>query len=163
MIEAERALTDLDNLDVLRATAEDTKVTVEAARMTMMARRSSHEELKREGEARVRRLTEIERERGTWTSRLENAGTRIAELAERQTASEAELVEAKAAPARIAADRAKLADALADAEERRRKAADALAEAETAERDAKEAERDAERRASDAREKRAAAEACSFP
>ena len=159
LLEAERALAELDDLDTLRTTAEDTRMTVEAARMTMMARRSAHDELKREGEARARRLTEIERERATWTARLENAGTRIAELAERRTASEVELEEARSAPARIAAERGKLADALADAEERRRKAADALAQAETAERDAKEAEREAERRASDAREKRAAIEA----
>ena len=159
LLEAERGLADLDDLDTLRATTEDTKVTVEAARMTMMARRTAHDELKREGEARARRLAEIERERATWSSRLENAGTRMAELSERRTASEAELNEARATPERIASDRSKLADTLADAEERRRKAADALAEAETAERDAKEAEREAERRASDAREKRAAAEA----
>jgi chromosome segregation protein len=159
LLEAERGLADLDDLDTLRATTEDTKVTVEAARMTMMARRTAHDELKREGEARARRLAEIERERTTWSSRLENAGTRMAELSERRTASEAELNEDRATPERIASDRSKLADTLADAEERRRKAADALAEAETAERDAKEAEREAERRASEAREKRAAAEA----
>ena len=159
VLEAERGLAELDDLDALRVTAEDTKVTVEAARMTMMARRTAHDELKREGEARARRLAEIERERATWSSRLENAGTRMAELSERRTASEAELNEARTTPERIASDRNKLAEALAEAEERRRKAADALAEAETAERDAKEAEREAERRASEAREKRAAAEA----
>jgi chromosome segregation protein len=157
--EAERALAGLDNLDALRTMAEDTKVTVEAARMTMMARRSAHEELKRDGEARTRRLAEIERERATWAGRLENAGTRIAELEERRAASEAELLTARAAPGRIAADRAKLADAIDEAELRRRKAADALAEAETAERDAKQAERETERAASEARERRAAAEA----
>lgn len=159
VLEAERAMEDLDDLDTLRATTEDTKVTVEAARMTMMAKRSEHDELKREGEARARRLSEIEKERNTWASRLENAGTRMAELAERRTQSETELAEAQSAPERIAADRAKLADALGDAEKRRSKASDALATAETAERDAKQAERDAERRASEAREKRAAAEA----
>ena len=53
--DAERALADLDDLDALRAKADDVKVTVEAARMTMMARRSAHDELKREGEARTKR------------------------------------------------------------------------------------------------------------
>lgn len=159
MVEAERGLAELDDLDTLRATTEDVKMTVEAARMTMMARRSAHDELKREGEARARRLAEIETERGTWEKRLENAGTRIGELAERRVTSEAELDEARDAPERVAAERAKLADDLEDAEGRRRIAADALAVAETAERDAKEAERDAERKASEAREKRAAAQA----
>ncbi|RZW11825.1 MAG: chromosome segregation protein SMC, partial [Rhodobacteraceae bacterium] len=159
LTEAERALGELDDLDALRATAEDIKLTVEAARMTMMARRSHHDELKREAEARARRLSEIEKERQTWASRLQNASSRIAELAERRQSSETALDEARTAPERIAADRAKLADALDEAETRRRKAADALAEAETADRDAKEAERDAERRASEARERRAATEA----
>ena len=157
--EAEKALTDLDDLETLRTTAEDVKMTVEAARMTMMARRSAHDELKREGEARERRLSEIETERATWERRLENAGTRMAELAARRASSETELEDARAAPQSIAAERATLGDDLSAAEARRRAAADALAEAETAERDAKEAERSAERKASEARERRAAAEA----
>ena len=157
--EAERALADLDDLDDLRRTAEDIKVTVEAARMTMLARRSAHDELKRDGEARARRLAEIEKERATWSSRLENAGTRLAELADRRATSEAELSEAKAAPEQIAAKREKLADALTEAEKRRQAAADALATGEAREHEAKQEEREAERHASEAREKRAAAEA----
>ncbi|AZQ68613.1 chromosome segregation protein SMC [Silicimonas algicola] len=159
LTQAERAFADLDDLAALRATAEDVKMTVEAARMTMIARRSAHDELKREGEARAKRLADIGRERTTWEKRLESAGGRIAELAERQAQSEADLAEAKDLPARIAADRDALSSELDIAEARRAKAADALALAETAERDAKVAERDAERRASEAREHRAAAEA----
>ncbi len=157
--EAERALEDLDDLDVLRATTEDLKVTVEAARMTMMAKRSGHDELKRDGEARKNRLTAIARERETWEKRLENAGTRIGELANRRESAEVELTEAEGTPTRIAADRNRLADTLTDAETRRRNAADALAMAETVDRGAKDTERDAERTASAAREARAAAEA----
>ncbi|MEM9427069.1 MAG: chromosome segregation protein SMC [Pseudomonadota bacterium] len=157
--DATRALAGLDDLDALRAAVEEVKVTVEAARMTMMARRSAHEELKRDTESRARRLAEIERERGTWTERLANADQRLGELAERRTGSETELDEARAVPGRVAAERATLQDDLDTAETRRRAADDALAEAETAERDAKTAERDAERRASEVREKRAAAEA----
>ena len=157
LAEAEAALADLDDLDALRATTEDIKVTVEAARMTMMAKRSAHDELKREGEVRARRLAEISRERDTWDGRLKNADTRMAELADRRETSEAELEVARDAPGKIAEERAALADNLTDAENRRRTAADALAEAETAERDAKEAERNTERAASDAREARAAA------
>jgi len=157
--DAARALDDLDDLDTLRTTVEDVKVTVEAARMTMMARRSEHEELKREGEARTKRLKEIERERTTWTERLGNAEHRLAELAERRERSEAELEDARGAPERLAAERETLQDDLDGAETRRKAADDALALAETAERDAKENEREAERTASEAREKRAAAEA----
>ena len=157
--DASRALDDLDDLDALRKTVEDVKMTVEAARMTMMARRSAHDELKREGEARSKRLTEIGRERDTWSARLANAGKRLGELAERRARSEAELDEARGAPERVAVEKSKLADDLETANRRRREAEDALALAETAERDAKEAEREAERQASEAREKRAAAEA----
>ena len=157
--DAARGLADLDDLDALRKTVEDVKVTVEAARMTMMARRSAHDELKREGEARAKRLAEIERERNTWTERLSNAGKRLAELADRRERSEAELDEARGAPDRIAAERETLQADLESAEARRKDADDALALAETAERDAKDAEREAERRASETRERRAAAEA----
>ena len=157
--DAERALAELDDLDALRKTVEDVKVTVEAARMTMMARRSAHDELKREGEARAKRVAEIEREQKTWSERLANADRRLSELSERRETSEGELEEARSAPARVAAEREKLQDDIDVAEQRRRDADDALALAEAAERDAKETERDAERRASEIREKRAAAEA----
>ena len=157
LAQADAALSELDDLDTLRATTEDIKLTVEAARMTMMAKRSAHDELKREGEARARRLDEITRERETWDGRLTNADTRMAELAERRTSSEAELEEAKLVPGKLAEERDSLAEDLEQAEERRRTAADALAVAETAERDTKETERNAERDASEAREARAAA------
>ncbi len=159
LMEAERALEGLDSLDELRAMADDLKLTVEAARMTMMAKRSAFDELKREGDARARRLADIATERKTWQRRLENAGGRIAELTTRRETTVGELAEAEATPGRLAEAREKLADALGEAEARRRTASDALSLAEARERDAKTAERDAERAASDAREHRAAAEA----
>ncbi|MEM6387874.1 MAG: chromosome segregation protein SMC [Pseudomonadota bacterium] len=157
--DAERALAELDDLETLRATVEDVKVTVEAARMTMMSRRSAHDELKRAGEVRDKRLAEIARNRQTWEERLANAGKRLAELADRRTQSEAELEVAQGVPDQLVAEREKLQDELEAAETRRREADDALAVAETAERDAKDAEREAERQASEKREHRAAAEA----
>jgi chromosome segregation protein len=157
--EAERAVADLEDLDAARAMAEDVKTTVEAARLTMIARRSAADELRREGEARERRGKELARELGTWRNRLETAGERVAEIEERKAAAERELISAKAQPAEIAAKRAKVEDAKAEADKRNATANDALAEAETALREAVAAERDAERRASDAREGRARAEA----
>ena len=157
--EAERAVADLGDLDAARGEVEDIKLTVEAARMTMMAKRSAHDELRREGEARTRRSQEITKEVSGWRHRLETAEKRSQELAERRTASEAELEQASAVPAEIAAQREDLADAIDAAETRRRAAADALAEAETALRDAVATERDAERTASEAREARARSDA----
>jgi chromosome segregation protein len=157
--EAERAVADLEDLDAARAMAEDVKTTVEAARLTMIARRSAHDELRREGEARDRRRKDLARELDTWRRRLDTAGERIAELEDRKAAAARELAAAEAQPGEIAVRRAKVETATSEAEARNRAASDALAAAETAEREAVLAEREAERRASDARESRARAEA----
>ncbi len=157
--EAEAAVAALPDLDAARAEIEDVKLTVEAARMTMLAKRSAHDEIRREGEARTGRRQEITKETSGWRHRLETAEKRSAELADRKAASEAELLEAAAAPDEIAAKRVELGDAIDGAEMRRRAAADRLAEAETTLRDATDLERTSERAASEAREARARAEA----
>ena len=157
--EAEAGVAALPDLAVARAEVEDVKLTVEAARVTMMSRRSGHDEIRREGEARLRRRQEITKEISGWRLRLETAEKRTAELTERREESEAELKSASAAPAEIAAKRAELTDAIELAEARRKTAADRLAEGETALREAGDAEREAERLASEAREARARAEA----
>jgi chromosome segregation protein len=157
--EADRAVRDLPDLDEARGEVEDTKLTVEAARMTMMARRSAHDELKREGEARLKRSQEVTKEISGWRHRLETAEKRIGELAERKTASEAELKDAKAAPEELAAKRDELSRQITEAEARRARAQDALSTAEGTLREAQMAERDSEREAGEAREARARAEA----
>lgn len=159
VLEAERGVNDLGDLEAARAGVDDVKMTVEAARITMMSKRSAHDELRREGDARLRRSQEVTKEISGWRHRLETAEKRIGELAERKTTSEAELKEAGNAPEEIAAKREELTGAIDEAEQRRRAAADVLAEAETALRDAENAEREAERAASEAREARARSEA----
>ena len=159
LAEAETGAKALPSLDAARAEVEDVKLTVEAARMTMLAKRSAHDEIRREGEARTKRRQEITKEISGWKHRLDTAEKRIAELNERKAESEAELKAASAAPAEIAAKRSELADAIDKAEARRKTAADRLAEGETALRVATETEREAERAASEAREARARAEA----
>ena len=159
LAEAQKAAEGLEDLDAARARVEDIKMTVEAARITMMSKRSAQDELRREGEARLKRSQEITKEVSGWKHRLETAGKRTAELQERKESSEVELAGATAAPEAIASKRAELADAIAEAETRRRAASDALAEAETALRNTTVAERDAERDASEAREARARSEA----
>jgi chromosome segregation protein len=155
--EAEAAVRALPDLDGARAGVEDVKITVEAARVTMLSRRAAADEVRREGEARVRRMQEVTKESSGWRHRLETAGRRIAELGERVAAATAELAGAEGRPAEIAAKRATLAERIAEAEARRRAASDRLAEAETALREAAAAERDSERAASEAREARAGA------
>lgn len=157
--EAQRALTELGDLDAARQEVEDIKMTVEGARIMMMSRRSAHDELRREGEARLKRTQEVMKEISGWRHRLETAEKRMNELAERKDASEEELIEAGAAPEEIATKREELTEAIEAAEERRKAAADVLAEAEAALREAEHNERDAERLASEAREARARSEA----
>lgn len=159
LTEAQRAMQDLGDLNAARAKVEDIKMTVEAARITMMSKRSAHDELRREGEARLGRSQQVTKEISGWKHRLETAAKRIGELAERKESSEQELEEAQLAPDEIAAKRDELTTSIDTAEARCRDAADALATAETALRDAEKAERDAERAASEARETRARAEA----
>ena len=159
LAEAQAAVDDLEDLAEARAGVEDIRMTVEAARMTMLTKRSAHDELRREGEARTRRSQEVTKELSGWRHRLQTAETRSAELAARKTQSEAELKEASAAPDEIAAKRDELDHAIEQAEDRRRIAADKLAEAEAALRVARDGERDAERAAGEAREARARAEA----
>ncbi|SFE51287.1 chromosome segregation protein SMC [Roseivivax sediminis] len=158
-VEATRVAEGLPDLDATRAEVEDIRMTVEAARMTMMARRSAHDELRREGEARTARAQKVTQEIAGWRHRLETARTRTAELETRREKTEAELAEASARPAELAARREDLSAQIEQAEERRTAAADALAAAEMALREAVAAERDAERTASEAREARARAEA----
>ena len=159
LTEAESGLADLGDLDAERAKVEDIKMTVEASRITMMSRRSAHDELRREGEARVRRTQEVKKETSGWRHRLETAEKRSSELADRKSASEAELVEAAAKPDEIAQTRAQLSQTISEAEARRAAAQDALSTGEGTARKSIEAERDAERAASEAREARAGAEA----
>ncbi|WP_300546997.1 chromosome segregation protein SMC [Roseovarius sp.] len=157
--DAEKGLADLGDLDEARADLEDIKLTVEAARMTMMAKRSSQDELRREGERRTRRSQEIAKEISGWRHRLETAEKRSEELAERKAASEVELADASAAPEILAAKRSELGEEINRSEARRAAAGDALSTAEGVARQAALDEREAERLASEAREARARAEA----
>jgi chromosome segregation protein len=157
--EAENALKYLGDLEAARDEIEDLRMTVEAARMTMMTKRSTFDEVRREGEARTRRSQEVTKELSGWRHRLETAEKRSAELFERKGQAEEELATAVAAPTEIAAQRDALGQAIEDAERRRQAAADRLAIGETQVREAMNKERDLERAASEAREVRAAAEA----
>ena len=159
MREAEAAQADLPDLDAARDRVEAAKGVVEAARLAMLTRRSAHDEVKREGEARVRRRQEAQKELSGWRHRLETAEKRGAELAERRAETEEELEEASAAPEEIAAKREELTEAIEAAEARCTAAADKLSAAEGALREAQGTERDAERLSGEAREARARAEA----
>jgi len=157
--ESQSILENLDDLADARSRIDDIKLTVEASRVTMMSRRSAHDEARREGEAREKRTQVVLREVESWQKRLQNANSRADELLLRHTNTQTELTSANSQPQKIQMARAELVDSLGQAEERRRTAADALAFGETNLRETADAEREAERVASDAREKRARSEA----
>ncbi len=147
--EAEAGAAALPDLAEARAGVEQVKTAVEAARIAMMTRRSSHDELRREGEARVRRRQEIAKEVSGWKHRLETAEKRAGELAERKDEAEASLAAAAGAPSEIAAKRAELDAAIDTAERRRQAASAALAAGDDRLRGAQAAEREAERAGGD--------------
>jgi len=157
--EAEAAAAELPDLEAARAQVEDLKMAVEAARVTMMTYRAAHDELRREGEARLRRKQEITKELSGWRHRLETAEKRSAELADRKEATVFDLDEAAQVPEDIAEKRADLSEAIEEAQARGTDASEAVVAAEAALRAAQEAERDAVRLAGEAREARAGAEA----
>jgi chromosome segregation protein len=159
LVEAEAGQKALEDLTTMRARVESAKSTVEAARLTMLAKRTAHDEIKREGEARERRIDQIASEVDGWQKRLDTAKSRMAELNTRRIEAEAQLQDAKNKPDHLAGQRAELVQKIKDAEARKTAAADALSVAEGIARTATSAERDAERSASDAREARAASEA----
>ena len=108
--EAQSAIAELDDLPDLRAMAEDVKMTVEAARMTMMARRSAADELRREGEARKGRKQQVTKDLSGWRYRLETATTRTNELAARREETEQALWEAAELPESLTEQRNELSE-----------------------------------------------------
>ncbi|MDO5658230.1 MAG: chromosome segregation protein SMC [Paracoccus sp. (in: a-proteobacteria)] len=159
LAEAVRALDALPDRGAAADAVENARTGVEAARIATLTRRGALDELKREANARTKRLQEITKEESGWRLRLEQAGTRAAELTARHQATEAELGEARAQPAALSARRGTLEQAESMANARLDRARQALAEADAGLRDLAGAERDAERAASDAREGRATREA----
>ncbi|MEM7508454.1 MAG: AAA family ATPase [Pseudomonadota bacterium] len=156
--EAEAAIQDLDDVDAARAAVETQRGEVDLARTAMLSARAQSDELRREGLAREKRLTDIARERQGWIDRRDNAVSRIAELTRRGEEAEAAKKAAAGTPAELAAKRDSLGAEIDKAETRRKAAADALAAAETALRQAEQAQREAERQASERREARVRAE-----
>jgi chromosome segregation protein len=162
---AQRALRDaetqaaaLPDLGDSRAQVDNLRMAVEAARLTMLTRRSTQDEVKREGQARVARLQTIAKERALWADRLSTADARIAELDARISRCDADLATARAVPDEISDALDRVAARLGEADARCTAADDACAGADAALRAASTAERDAARAAADAREARARSE-----
>ncbi|WP_273689943.1 chromosome segregation protein SMC [Ketogulonicigenium vulgare] len=156
---AEAEVQSLPDLTTSRATLDEVRAAVDAARITMMTRRSGADDLRRAAEGRTRRAQDILREMTNWETRLASAAQRMRELDTRQEGLEKDLARAESRPGMLTAKREDVLTAIATAELRRAAAAEAVAAADTRLREAMLAEREVERAASEAREGRARAEA----
>ena len=127
--------------------------------MTMMTTRSVCDELLREGDARLKRMSGIDNEINIWRHRLHTAERRSAELLKRQTETEKNLQTANFKPVEIARNKIKIRSSIESAQARVKAASDALSLGETNLRECVQRERNAERAASEAREQRAVSKA----
>ncbi|TIQ34978.1 MAG: chromosome segregation protein SMC [Mesorhizobium sp.] len=130
-LEAEEMLKDAPDLGDLQLQLEQASANVARDRATLADARAVHEGLRREAEARMRRLDAIGVERKNWLERAENASTQIAALGERKAEAEAERERLADAPDEIDAKRRALLTQLSEAEALRQAAGDRLQEAET--------------------------------
>ncbi|MDX8489950.1 chromosome segregation protein SMC [Mesorhizobium sp. VK22B] len=129
-LEAEEMLKDAPDLGDLQLQLEQASANVARDRATLADARAVHEGLRREAEARIRRLDAIGAERRNWLERAENASTQIAALGERKAEAEAERERLADAPDEIDAKRRALLTQLSEAEALRQAAGDRLQEAE---------------------------------
>ncbi|TIO77242.1 chromosome segregation protein SMC [Mesorhizobium sp.] len=129
-LEAEEMLKDAPDLGDLQLQLEQASANVARDRATLADARAVHEGLRREAEARMRRLDAIGTERKNWLERAENASTQIAALGERKAEAEAERERLADAPDEIDAKRRALLSQLSEAEALRQAAGDRLQEAE---------------------------------
>ncbi|HEX6959324.1 MAG TPA: AAA family ATPase [Ferrovibrio sp.] len=132
---------------------------VNALRQALAERRAALEQLRRDAEARARRLEAIVVERRTAAARFESASQQITALAQRREEAEAELQRLEQIPLEIDSRRAALLDQIAIAEAERNEAADTLANAEAAQQLAAKTARELEQILGAAREERVRAEA----
>ncbi|MER9241443.1 chromosome segregation protein SMC [Mesorhizobium sp. M0633] len=157
-VEAEMLLQDAPDLGDLQLQLEQSAANVARDRAALADARAVHEGLRREAEARARRLDAIGFERRNWVERAENASTQIAALGERKAEAEAEREQLADAPDEIDAKRRALLSQLAEAESLRKAAGDRLQEAENRQSELDKAATAAIQSLAEARESRVRAE-----
>jgi chromosome segregation protein len=159
--QAVAGLTELGDGVELNTGVAGARENTATARTGASEARASLETLRREGEARARRLSAIAEEQARWTARKADAQNHLSELTRRQEELAIELGAAEAVPAAIAEKRNALMDAIATAETARNEASDRRQEAETILAEADKIARAAEQALSAAREDRARTQALS--
>jgi chromosome segregation protein len=157
--QADSALAALGDGVALSQSVADARNNSAEARTASSEARAALESLKREGEARTRRLAAIAEDAARWNGRRSAAARQIAELTRRHEELGLELAAAEAVPASMADKRNALLDAIALAETARNQASDARTLAETALAEADKHAKAADQALAAAREARAAAQA----
>ncbi|GLS32770.1 condensin subunit Smc [Mesorhizobium albiziae] len=157
-IEAEEQFAGAPDLGDLQSRLDRMSADVSGDRAALADARAAHDGLKREAEARMRRLEAIAAEGRSWTLRAENADRQIASLADRRAEAAREHEELADAPDEIEARRRALMSQLSEAEVLRKAAADRLQEAENRQAACDKAATAAIQTLSEARENRVRAE-----
>jgi len=161
MVDAKKVLDELANLEEAKAAVEEAKNSVEMHRAAMLSKRAFHDEVRREGDERTKRMQEVAKGLSGWTYRLETAEKRNEELIQRQDDNKEQLQNALAEPENLSKRRDEVLLLIKDANNNKNVAQNNLISAESILRDHVEKEREAERSASSLREARARAEAMS--
>ncbi len=156
--EAAREAEALADVTAHRARLDTIRADLAEARTRLLEHQSRLDRQTREGQARDRRLSEIETEDRSWGERASAAARHREDLQTRAGAAAAELERLAHRPAEIEAQRLALADQIARTESERSLAADALATAETDLATKDKALKAAEAALSNARESRVRAE-----
>lgn len=159
LLDAEQALAEVDAERPADDEVAAADAAAEAARRALLDLRTEAAGLERERNRRRERRAALTADHARWTSRLANAEEHAVTLRQRAAETTVELAELEELPDTVAAQRERLADAVAEAEQNRRRHADRLAEAETALKAATTAVRDAHAAVSGAREAKARVEA----
>jgi chromosome segregation protein len=161
MVDAKKVLDELANLEEAKAAVEEAKNSVEMHRAAMLSKRAFHDEVRREGDERTKRMQEVAKGLSGWNYRLETAEKRNEELIQRQDDNKEQLQNALAEPENLSKRRDEVLLLIKDANNNKNVAQNNLISAESILRDHVEKEREAERSASSLREARARAEAMS--
>jgi chromosome segregation protein len=157
--QAMQKLAELGDGTALTQSVTDTRQQAADARAANSEARATVDGLKRDREARERRLTAIADESLRWQARRDAAAKQMEELGRRRDELSAALEQAEAVPAHLHVKRGALLDAIGGAEAARAEAADARAEAEARLAEADKHAKTAEAALSSAREERARAAA----
>ena len=155
LLEAEKAIKSLGDLQSVRDELDKLKEEVVVSRTTMISKRGLAETLRTENEIRVLRFKEIDEHLLVWISRREYAEDRIKELKSRQVMLEDKLEISEKRPNELVFEQDQLQEKIQSSEVFAHDVAEQLKTAEGLLRQALESERTSERVASEAREDRA--------